>query len=139
MELRKWLRDAFDIHQEVCTSAITASNIFDKPPQVVGNMWTGLGLQWRRTSDLPEHGRKRSNEKIRRYLQHAADNMLDPMGTIKLEPPEILHELHGVRHFDYFHLKDGTYLVPEETTVGLWNDMIATDVWPTDYSRVQEP
>ena len=49
--------------------------------------------------------------------------MQDPTVIIKLEPPEILHELHGVRHFDYFQLNDGTYLVPETTTVGLWNDM----------------
>jgi len=127
IELRKWLRDTFDLQQEVCTSAITASSIFAQHPQVVGNMWNGLGLQWRRTTILPEPGRKRSNRKISQYLQQAADNMTDPSYPIHLEPPELLHELHGVRPFDFFILQDGTYLVPATRTVGLWTDMSADE------------
>ena len=39
VELRQWLRDNFDLQQEILTSAITLSDVFDKPPGVVGQQW----------------------------------------------------------------------------------------------------
>jgi hypothetical protein len=46
IELRAWLKDTFDLQQEALTSVITASGIFPHPPHIVGNSWTGLGLEW---------------------------------------------------------------------------------------------
>jgi len=36
VELRQWLRDKFDLQQEILTSAITLSDVFEKTPRVVG-------------------------------------------------------------------------------------------------------
>ena len=39
VELRRWLRDTFDLQQEVLTSAVTMSDVFSMKPQVVGRQW----------------------------------------------------------------------------------------------------
>ena len=39
LELCEWLRDAFNLQQQVVTSALTFSTLFKEPPAVVGTTW----------------------------------------------------------------------------------------------------
>ena len=39
LELCEWLRDAFNLQQQVLTSALTFSTLFTVPPAVVGTAW----------------------------------------------------------------------------------------------------
>jgi hypothetical protein len=56
IELRAWLKDTFDLHHEALTSVLTASAIFPHPPHIVGNSWTGLGLEWEIHKDHQDSG-----------------------------------------------------------------------------------
>ena len=39
LELCEWLSDAFNLQQQVVTSALTFSTLFTEPPAVVGTTW----------------------------------------------------------------------------------------------------
>ena len=43
LELRVWLHDEFDLKGEAVTTALTASDVFHRPPGVVGSTW---GPDW---------------------------------------------------------------------------------------------
>ena len=43
LELCGWLRDAFNLQQQVLTSALTFSTLFAVPPTVVGTAWAAIG------------------------------------------------------------------------------------------------
>ena len=66
LELRVWLRDEFDLQGEAVTTALTASNVFNQPPGVVGSAWGpdwqpqvdcfGFGTSWSHSVLLTLHG-----------------------------------------------------------------------------------
>ena len=43
-----WLRDEFELQGEALTTALTASNVFRRPPGVLGSMW---GPNWKPQAD----------------------------------------------------------------------------------------
>ena len=53
LELRAWLRDAFHLHGEAMTSALTLSTIFPELPHVVGHAWASAP-EWTARHDDPK-------------------------------------------------------------------------------------
>jgi hypothetical protein len=95
IELRAWLKDTFDLQQEALTSVITASGIFPHPPHIVGNSWTGLGLEWEIHKAPPTVGINRPDDVVSAFIRDTAERV-PTAGTIRV-PWSTLEQAREVR------------------------------------------
>jgi len=129
LELRAWLKDTFDLKQEALTSAITASGIFQHQPHIVGNSWTGLGLEWVIQNVPPIDGIKRPDDAVSTFLRDTADRA-PTTGTIRV-PWSILEQARAIRQQDYIPLTRDRYATPTIRNPLEWHDMTQEDLMHT--------
>jgi len=99
LELRAWLKDTFDLKQEALTSVITASGIFQHQPHIMGNSWTGLGLEWVIHQTPPVNGINRPDDAVSAFIRDTADRVQTD-GAIQV-PWSTLEQAREVRQQDY--------------------------------------
>ena len=110
------------------TSAITASGLLRQPPQLEGNAWTGLGLQWLRVENTPTQGRERKNNRLRSSLRQAITLLHDTWRSVPLEDT-ILFEIGGARTDDFVRIDD-KILIPTMRKNKIWKHMDDTTETP---------
>jgi hypothetical protein len=129
LELRVWLKDTFNLEQEALTSAITASGIFQHPPHIVGNSWTGLGLEWVIQNVKPIDGIKRPDDAVSAFLRATADRT-PTTGAIRV-PWLTLEQATVTHHQDYIPLTRDRYATPTLRNPLEWHDMTQEDLMDT--------
>ena len=125
LELRAWLKDTFDLKQEAITSVITASGIFPHPPHIVGNSWTGLGLEWKIHNATPTVRINRPDDVVSAFLRDTAKR-LPTAETIRV-PRSTLEQARAVRQQDYVQLTHDRYAIPTINNPLTWHDMTRED------------
>ncbi len=125
LELRVWLKDTFNLKQEALTSAITASGIFQHPPHIVGNSWTGLGLEWVIQNVKPIDGIKRPDDAVSAFLRVNADRS-PTTGAIRV-PWSTLEQATAIHQQDYIPLTRDRYATPTFRNPLEWHDMTQED------------
>jgi hypothetical protein len=73
------------LQQEALTSVITASGIFPHPPHIVGNSWTGLGLEWKILKAPPAVGINRPDDVVSALIRDTAKRL--PTAEYLLQKP----------------------------------------------------
>ena len=121
LELRAWLKDTFDLKQEAVTSVITASGIFQHRPHIVGNSWTGLGLEWVIHKVPPIGGINRPDDAVSAFIRDIADRV-PTTGTIRV-PWSTLEQAREVRQQDYVPVTRDRYAIPTICNPLEWHDM----------------
>jgi len=129
LELRVWLKDTFNLKQEALTSAITASGIFQHPPHIVGNSWTGLGLEWVIQNVKPIDGIKRPDDAVSAFLRATADRT-PTTGAIRV-PWLTLEQATAIHQQDYIPLTRDRYATPTLRNPLEWHDMTQEDLMDT--------
>ena len=110
IELRAWLKDTFDLQQEALTSVITASGIFPHPPHIVGNSWTGLGLEWKIHNATPTVRINRPDDVVSAFIRDIAKRL--PIAETIRVPWSTLEQARVVRQQDYVQITHDGYAIP---------------------------
>ena len=125
IELRAWLKDTFDLQQEALTSVITASGIFPHPPHIVGNSWTGLGLEWKIHNATPTVRINRPDDVVSAFIRDIAKRL--PIAETIRVPWSTLEQARAVRQQDYVQLTYDRYTIPTIRNPLPWHDMTRED------------
>ena len=120
-----WLKDTFNLKQEALTSAITASGIFQHQPHIVGNSWSGLGLEWVIHQTPPVNGINRPDDAVSAFIRDTADRT-QTGGAIPV-PWSILEQAREVRQQDYVIITHDRYALPTIRNPLEWHDMTQED------------
>jgi hypothetical protein len=132
LELRAWLKDTFDLKQEAITSVITASGIFQHQPHIVGNSWTGLGLEWVIHQAPSISGINRPDDAVSTFIRDTADRV-QTTGTIRV-PWSTLEQAREVHQQDYVTITRDQYALPTIRNPLEWHDMTQED--PMNISNI---